>query len=909
MGLITKIFGTHSEREIKKLMPLVEKVMSLEEQYSEMSDEELKNNTSVFKERLANGETLDDILPEAFATVREAAWRVLGMKHFKVQVIGGIVLHQGRISEMKTGEGKTLVSTLPAYLNALAGKGVHIVTVNDYLAKRDSEWMGKVHKFLGLKVGLVLHDMENDERREAYNADITYITNNELGFDYLRDNMVIYASQKVQREHSFAIVDEVDSILIDEARTPLIISGMGTKSTQLYEVVDRFARTLKMFKIKETDDKTHSTDDIDADYIVDEKARTATLTASGVKKAEKTFNIENLTDPDNMLLHHHINQAIKAHGTMHRDQNYVVKDGQVIIVDEFTGRMMEGRRYSDGLHQAIEAKEHVKVERESRTMATITFQNFFRLYKKLAGMTGTAETEEQEFREIYGLDVVVIPTNKELKRIDYNDVVYKNEKGKFNAVVKQIEECNKKGQPVLVGTITIEKSEQLSSLLKRKGIKHSVLNAKFHEKEAEIVAQAGKFGAVTIATNMAGRGTDIVLGGNAEFMAKEQMRKMEYSDELIAEATGFAETDDAEILEARETYKKLYDEFKVQTEEERKKVVEAGGLFIIGTERHESRRIDNQLRGRSGRQGDVGSSRFYISLQDDLMRLFGSDRISMVVDRIGLDDDEPIDAKILSNTIESAQKKIEARNFDIRKHVLNYDDVMNQQREIIYKERQKVLAGDDIHENIISMVESVVENIISSVCGGMQFADEWAWENYEPMMLQTFGIVPEFGDEKFEFDNVDFKNIIMEKVTEFYSQREEEFGVDENGDKRMRELERIALLKAVDNKWMEHIDAMDQLKNGIGLRAYGQHDPVVEYKIEGMDMFDEMINNIKTDTVKMLYHAKTNAEMKREQVAEPMKTSGDGSLKKTPTKNDDKVGRNDLCPCGSGLKYKKCCGK
>ncbi len=909
MGLITKIFGTHSEREIKKLMPLVEKVMSLEEQYSEMSDEELKNNTSVFKERLANGETLDDILPEAFATVREAAWRVLGMKHFKVQVIGGIVLHQGRISEMKTGEGKTLVSTLPAYLNALAGKGVHIVTVNDYLAKRDSEWMGKVHKFLGLKVGLVLHDMENDERREAYNADITYITNNELGFDYLRDNMVIYASQKVQREHSFAIVDEVDSILIDEARTPLIISGMGTKSTQLYEVVDKFARTLKMFKIKETDDKTHSTDDIDADYIVDEKARTATLTASGVKKAEKTFNIENLTDPDNMLLHHHINQAIKAHGTMHRDQNYVVKDGQVIIVDEFTGRMMEGRRYSDGLHQAIEAKEHVKVERESRTMATITFQNFFRLYKKLAGMTGTAETEEQEFREIYGLDVVVIPTNKELKRIDYNDVVYKNEKGKFNAVVKQIEECNKKGQPVLVGTITIEKSEQLSSLLKRKGIKHSVLNAKFHEKEAEIVAQAGKFGAVTIATNMAGRGTDIVLGGNAEFMAKEQMRKMEYSDELIAEATGFAETDDAEILEARETYKKLYDEFKVQTEEERKKVVEAGGLFIIGTERHESRRIDNQLRGRSGRQGDVGSSRFYISLQDDLMRLFGSDRISMVVDRIGLDDDEPIDAKILSNTIESAQKKIEARNFDIRKHVLNYDDVMNQQREIIYKERQKVLAGDDIHENIISMVESVVENIISSVCGGMQFADEWAWENYEPMMLQTFGIVPEFGDEKFEFDNVDFKNIIMEKVTEFYSQREEEFGVDENGDKRMRELERIALLKAVDNKWMEHIDAMDQLKNGIGLRAYGQHDPVVEYKIEGMDMFDEMINNIKTDTVKMLYHAKTNAEMKREQVAEPMKTSGDGSLKKTPTKNDDKVGRNDLCPCGSGLKYKKCCGK
>ena len=909
MGLITKIFGTYSEREVKKIMPLVEKVMSYDEKYTSMSDDELKNNTKVFKERLAEGETLDDILPEAFATVREAAWRVLGMKHFKVQVIGGIVLHQGRISEMKTGEGKTLVATLPAYLNALTGKGVHIVTVNDYLAKRDSEWMGKVYKFLGLKVGLVLHDMENDARREAYNADITYITNNELGFDYLRDNMVIYENQKVQREHIYAIVDEIDSILIDEARTPLIISGMGAKSTQLYEVVDKFARSLKMFKIKETDDKSHSSDDIDADYIVDEKARTATLTSSGVKKAEKAFNIENLTDPDNMLLHHHINHAIKAHGTMHRDQNYVVKDGQVIIVDEFTGRMMEGRRYSDGLHQAIEAKEHVKVERESRTMATITFQNYFRLYKKLSGMTGTAETEEQEFREIYGLDVVVIPTNKELKRQDFNDVVYKNEKGKFNAVVNQIVECNKKGQPVLVGTITIEKSEQLSSLLKKKGIKHSVLNAKFHEKEAEIVAQAGKYGAVTIATNMAGRATDIVLGGNAEFMAKEQMRKMEYSDELINEATGFAETNNEEILEARETYKKLYDEFKIQTDAEREKVVEAGGLFIIGTERHESRRIDNQLRGRSGRQGDEGASRFYISLQDDLMRLFGSDRIAMVVDRLGLDDDDPIDAKILSNTIESAQKKIEGRNFDIRKHVLNYDDVMNQQREIIYAERQKVLSGDDIHENIMSMIENVVDNIVSAITNGMQFADEWSWENYEPMMSQTFGIVPEFGDDKLSFDEVDLKNAIMEKVTEYYIQREEEFGTGENGEKRMRELERIALLKAVDNKWMEHIDAMDQLKNGIGLRAYGQHDPVVEYKIEGMDMFDEMINNIKTDTVKMLYHARTNAEMKREQVAEPIKTSGDGSVKKAPVKNDDKIGRNDLCPCGSGLKYKKCCGK
>ncbi len=911
MSFLTKIFGTHSDREIKNIMPIVEKVMSYDEEYSALSDEQLKNNTNILKERLANGETLDDILPEAFATVREAAWRVLGMKHFKVQVIGGIVLHQGRISEMKTGEGKTLVATLPAYLNALNGKGVHIVTVNDYLAKRDSEWMGKVYRFLGLDVGLVLHDMDAPERRAAYNADITYITNNELGFDYLRDNMVIYQSQKVQREHSYAIVDEVDSILIDEARTPLIISGVGSKSTQLYDIVDKFARTLKMFKIKESDDKTHNNDDIDADYIVDEKARTATLTSTGVKKAEKTFNIENLTDPDNMLLHHHINQAIKAHGTMHRDQNYVVKDGQVIIVDEFTGRMMEGRRYSDGLHQAIEAKEHVKVERESKTMATITFQNFFRLYNKLAGMTGTAETEEQEFREIYGLDVVVIPTNKELKRIDYHDIVYKNEKGKFNAVLKQIIKCNQKGQPVLVGTITIDKSEELSKLLKKNGIKHSVLNAKFHEKEAEIVAQAGKFGAVTIATNMAGRGTDIVLGGNPEFMAKEQMRKMEYAEELINEATGFAETDDGEIIEARATYKKLYDEFKLQTDAEREKVVEAGGLFIIGTERHESRRIDNQLRGRSGRQGDVGATRFFISLQDDLMRLFGGDRIALMVDRMNLDEDDPIDAKILSNTIENAQKKIEARNFDIRKHVLNYDDVMNKQREIIYGERQKVLSGDDIHENIMSMVESVVDNIVSSVCGGLQFADEWAWENYEPMMMQTFGIAPDFADEKFAFDEIDFKNALMDKVTEFYKQREEEFGVEEDGEFKMRELERVVLLRTVDNKWMEHIDAMDQLKNGIGLRAYGQHDPVVEYKIEGMDMFEEMVNSIKADTVKMLYHLKTNAEMKREQVAQPINAThgGDDSLKKQPVKNDDKIGRNDPCPCGSGLKYKKCCGK
>ncbi len=911
MGLISKIFGTYSEREIKRIIPLVDKVMSYEEQYSHLSDEDLKNNTILFKERLANGETLDDILPEAFATVREAAWRVLGMKHFRVQVIGGIVLHQGRISEMKTGEGKTLVATLPSYLNALAGKGVHIVTVNDYLAKRDSEWMGKIHRFLGLSVGLVLHDMDNDLRREAYNSDITYITNNELGFDYLRDNMAIYTEQMVQRGHNYAIVDEVDSILIDEARTPLIISGMGSKSTQLYEIVDKFARTLKMFKIKESDDKTHSSDDIDADYIVDEKARTATLTASGIKKAEKAFNIENLTDPDNTLLHHHINQAIKAHGTMHRDQNYVVKDGHVVIVDEFTGRMMEGRRYSDGLHQAIEAKEHVKVERENKTMATITFQNYFRLYNKISGMTGTAETEEEEFRKIYGLDVVVVPTNKELKRIDYNDVVYKNEKGKFNAVVNQIIECNKKGQPVLVGTVTIEKSEQLSALLKRRGIKHSVLNAKFHEKEAEIVAQAGKFGAVTIATNMAGRGTDIVLGGNAEFMAKEKMRKMEYSEELINEATGFSETSDENILEARKTYKNLYEEFKIQTDAEREKVVEAGGLFIIGTERHESRRIDNQLRGRSGRQGDVGASRFYISLQDDLMRLFGSERLYTIVDRLGLEDDDPIDATILSNTIENAQKRIEGRNFSIREHVLKYDDVMNKQREVIYAERQKVLAGEDVHEHIVSMIGSVVKEIVDAVAGNMQFADEWSWDLYDALMMEKFGFVPAFGEEKMSFAKIDMEDALKKAVLSYYSQREEEFGIDENGDKRMREIERIILLRNVDNKWMDHIDAMEQLKNGIGLRAYGQHDPVIEYQNEGMDMFDEMNYNIKSDTVKMLYHVKTDAEMKREQVAQPVNAvhGSDDSVKKQPVKNDDKVGRNDLCPCGSGLKYKKCCGK
>ncbi|MBR0277346.1 MAG: preprotein translocase subunit SecA [Clostridia bacterium] len=909
MNFLSKIFGTHSEREVKIIMPVADKVMSYEKEYSEYTDAQLKAKTKEFKKRLSDGETLDNILPEAFATVREAAWRVLGMKHFKVQVIGGIVLHQGRISEMKTGEGKTLVATLPAYLNALSGKGVHIVTVNDYLAKRDSEWMGKVYKFLGLSVGLVLHDMDNDTRREAYNADITYVTNNELGFDYLRDNMVIYASQMVQRGHNYAIVDEVDSILIDEARTPLIISGMGDKSTQLYEVVDRFARSLKMFKIKESDDKT-TDDDIDADYIVDEKANTATLTLQGVKKAEAAFNVENLTDPENMLLHHHINQAIKAHGTMHRDRNYVVKDNQVIIVDEFTGRMMAGRRYSDGLHQAIEAKEHVKVERESKTLATITFQNFFRLYKKLSGMTGTAETEEEEFREIYKLDVVVIPTNKPLMRKDENDVVYKNQKGKLNAVVNQIEECHSKGQPVLVGTITIDKSEELSDLLKKRGIKHNVLNAKFHDKEAEIVSQAGKFGAVTIATNMAGRGTDIMLGGNPEFMAKDKMRKLDYSEELINEATGYADTDDEEIIEARNTYTGLYKKYKEETDAEREKVVEAGGLYIIGTERHESRRIDNQLRGRSGRQGDVGASRFFISLQDDLMRLFGSDRLMMIVDRMGIGDDDPIDAKILSNTIENAQKKIEGKNFDVRKHVLNFDDVMNSQREIIYGERQKVLEGANFRENIMNMAKEVVDNIVATVAGGRQFAEDWTWESYETLMLEHFGIVPDFGDRKLQLDEEEFKNAILEEVESYYSTREKEFGIEENGEYRMREIERIILLRVVDKKWMDHIDAMDQLKNGIGLRAYAQHDPVVEYKIEGMDMFEEMVNSIREETIMLLFHAKTNEEMKREKVAEPVTSShGDESLKKQPVKKGDKIGRNDPCPCGSGLKYKKCCGK
>ena len=905
--LFEKFLGTYSDRELKRIVPIASKVDVLEEQYKGFTDAQLKEKTTEFKERLTRGETLDDILPEAFAVVREASWRVLGMRHFNVQIIGGIVLHQGRIAEMKTGEGKTLVATLPAYLNALAGKGVHIVTVNDYLARRDSEWMGKLYSFLGLSVGLIVHGLENDERRAAYNADITYGTNNELGFDYLRDNMVIYKEQKVQREHSFAIVDEVDSILVDEARTPLIISGAGDKSTILYETADKFARTLKLIRIKESDDKEHDSN-VDADYIIDEKAHTATLTERGIKKAEEFFGIENLSDSENLTISHHINQAIRAHGIMHRDQNYVVKDGEVIIVDEFTGRLMLGRRYSDGLHQAIEAKEKVKVERESKTLATITFQNYFRLYKKLSGMTGTAQTEEEEFQAIYKLDVIVIPTNKPLAREDLADSVYKNETGKFNAVIEQIKECYGKGQPVLVGTITIEKSEELSRALKKSGIPHEVLNAKFHEKEAEIVAQAGKKGAVTIATNMAGRGTDIVLGGNAEFMAKHEMQRQGFEPHLISEATSFADTDDEDIINARSTYKELYGKHKPAVERERGEVVAAGGLFIIGTERHESRRIDNQLRGRSGRQGDPGASKFYISLEDDLMRLFGSERLMRMVETLGLEEDQPIEAKMLTSAIESAQKKVEGRNFNVRKHVLEYDDVMNQQREIIYGQRGKVLEGESLRENFLSMISAVADRITANTVGQAQFSDDFVWDAFFASMLEKFGIAVQLTDEKRLGMTKDSLNeFITDLAVQVYTKKEEELSTE-----TMRELERVILLQVVDRKWMDHIDAMDQLRSGIGLRAYAQHDPVVEYKFEGMDMFDEMISGIKEDAVRFIFHARVNQEVKRERVAEPLAATHGGSgepEKKKPVVKGDKVGRNDQCPCGSGKKYKKCCGQ
>ena len=910
MGLIKKLFGSYSERELKRVYPIQQKVLALEETYKAKSDAELKAVTPALKERLANGETLDDILPDAFAVCREASDRVLGMRHFPVQVIGGIILHQGRISEMRTGEGKTLVATLPAYLNALTGKGVHIVTVNDYLAKRDSEWMGKVYRFLGLSVGLIIHGLDTQQRRDAYACDITYGTNNEFGFDYLRDNMVIYKRDKVQRGHNYAIVDEVDSILIDEARTPLIISGQGDKSTDLYERADRFARTLKCYRVAETDSKEEH-DDVDGDYIVDEKAKTVTLTASGVTKAEEYFGVENLTDGDNMQLQHHINQAIRAHGIMQRDVDYVVKDGEVIIVDEYTGRLMLGRRYNEGLHQAIEAKEGVKVERESKTLATVTFQNFFRMYDKLAGMTGTAMTEADEFMEIYKLDVIEIPTNKPVQRVDHHDVVYKTEKAKFNAVIENIVECHEKGQPVLVGTISIEKSELLSGMLKRRGIRHEVLNAKYHEKEAEIVAQAGQYGAVTIATNMAGRGTDIMLGGNAEYMAKAQLRKAGYDDEVISEATGFADTDDEQVSEARQMFLELMDQYRAEISVEAEKVRAAGGLFIIGTERHESRRIDNQLRGRAGRQGDPGETRFFMSLEDDLMRLFGGERIQNMMNMIGADDDMPIEAKILTNSIESAQAKVEARNFGIRKNVLQFDDVMNRQREIIYSQRDKVLDGEDISGIIKNMIKETIDSTVDRYLVDKEVHDNWNLEGLRDYFLGWLTTQEDLRyttEQLGEVTDQQIKDMLNDRAEKIYAAREAQFTPPIT-----REIERVVLLRNVDMKWMQHIDDMEELKRGMHLRGYAQKDPVVEYRIEGFDMFDAMIESIREDTVKMMFtiRLRTNEEPKREQVAKPAQESrgeSDGTLENRP-RTVKKVGRNDPCPCGSGKKYKKCCGR
>ncbi|HIX65878.1 MAG TPA: preprotein translocase subunit SecA [Candidatus Anaerotruncus excrementipullorum] len=912
MGILQKLFGTYSEREVKRILPIQQQVLDLEEKYRGMSDAELKAVTPALKARLAAGETLDDILPDAFAACREASDRVLGMRHFPVQVIGGIILHQGRIAEMRTGEGKTLVATLPAYLNGLSGKGVHIVTVNDYLAKRDSEWMGKVYRFLGLSVGLIVHGLTNEERRAAYNCDITYGTNNEFGFDYLRDNMVIYKKDMVQRKHNYAIVDEVDSILIDEARTPLIISGQGDKSTDMYEKADRFARTLKCYRVAETDSKEEH-DDVDGDYIVDEKAKTVTLTKSGVAKAEAYFGVETLTDGDNLALQHYINQAIRAHGIMKRDVDYVVKDGEVIIVDEFTGRLMLGRRYNEGLHQAIEAKEGVSVKRESKTLATITFQNYFRMYDKLSGMTGTALTEADEFMQIYKLDVVEIPTNRPVRRIDHPDAVYKTEKAKFNAVIENIVECHKKGQPVLVGTISIEKSELLSGMLRRRGIRHEVLNAKFHDKEAEIVAQAGKYGAVTIATNMAGRGTDIMLGGNAEYLARAELRRAGYEDEIISEATGFADTDNQLILDARALFQQKMEEYKQQIASEAEKVKEAGGLFIIGTERHESRRIDNQLRGRSGRQGDPGESKFYLSLEDDLMRLFGGERIQGLMEKLGAEDDMPIEAKILSNSIESAQMKVEARNFGIRKNVLQFDDVMNSQREVIYSQRAKVLDGEDISGIIKNMVHETIDTTVDLYLADTEVHDNW---NLAGLRDHFLGWLTVDSDLRYTTEQLaavtpgEIKEMLKKRADALYQKREEVFTPPV-----MREVERVVLLRNVDTKWMQHIDDMEELKRGMGLRGYAQRDPVVEYRIEGSEMFDAMIAAIREDTVKMMFtlQLRRREEPKREQVAQPTQESlgsSDGSISKQPARRSAaKVGRNDPCPCGSGKKYKKCCGR
>ena len=906
MGLLKAIFGNYSEKEIKRIIPLQQRVLELESEYAALSDDELRAKTEEFKERLALTETLDDILPEAFAACREAAWRVLGMKHFPVQILGGIILHQGRIAEMKTGEGKTLVATLPAYLNALSGKGVHIVTVNDYLAKRDSEWMGKLYRFMGLKVGLIIHGMDKDEKREAYEADITYCTNNELGFDYLRDNMVIYKEQRVQREHNFAIVDEVDSILIDEARTPLIISGQSDKSTDLYTSANAFARSLKMVKVKEMDDKvTDEAANYDGDYVVDEKAHTATLTASGVEKAERYFNIENLNDSENIAIAHHVNQAIRAYGIMKRDVDYVVKDGEVIIVDEFTGRLMYGRRYNEGLHQAIEAKEGVKVAKESKTLATITFQNFFRLYNKLSGMTGTAMTEEAEFQEIYRLDVIEIPTNKPIARIDENDVVYKTEIAKLNAVIDKIIEANAKGQPVLVGTVTIEKSELLSAMLKRKGIKHNVLNAKHHEKEAEIIAQAGKFGAVTIATNMAGRGTDIMLGGNAEYLAKAALRHDGLSEEMIAEATGFAETEDKDILSARDAFKKYYNSFKDEIAPEAEAVRNAGGLCIIGTERHESRRIDNQLRGRAGRQGDPGNTQFFVSLEDDLMRLFGGERITALMNTLKVDENIPLESGMLSKTIEGAQKKKEGMNFAIRKNVLQYDDVMNKQRELIYSQRNKVLDGEELKATILKMIDDTIEAYCDIFLADSAVHDNWDLNGLREYFMGWICTPDDFKFTSEELGNTEKEDVadtLKQKAREMYELREHELGAD-----TMREVERVMLLRSVDTNWMDHIDAMDQLRQGIGLRAYGQHDPVIEYRNDSFDMFENMTNTIREQTSKLVLSVRVrkNEEVKREKVAEETST-GDKPL---TVKGKGVVGKNALCPCGSGKKYKRCCGK
>lgn len=914
-----KIFKSYSEKEVKRIMPTVEKINELEPEISKLSDSELRNKTNEFKDKLKNGSSLNDILPEAFAVCREASKRVLGMRHFDVQLIGGIILHQGRIAEMKTGEGKTLVATLPVYLNALTGEGVHVVTVNDYLAKRDSEWMGKLYRFLGLSVGLVISGMNPKAKKEAYACDITYGTNNEYGFDYLRDNMVIYKDQLVQRKLNFAIVDEIDSILIDEARTPLIISGRGKQSSDLYKKADKFVRKLIPKVIVEEDAKNfvQAEDNENYDYIVDLKAKSASLTQKGIKKAEEEFGLENFNDIENSEIVHNVNQALRAHGVMKKDIDYIVKDGEVLIVDEFTGRIMYGRRYNNGLHQAIEAKENVKIADESKTLATITFQNYFRMYSKLSGMTGTAMTEKDEFEEIYKLDVIAIPTNKEMIRKDNSDIIFKNENGKFRAVINDIRQSHEKGQPVLVGTISIEKSEKLSELLRKEGIKHEVLNAKYHEKEAEIIAQAGKYGAVTIATNMAGRGTDIMLGGNSEYLAKEEMRKLGYSEEQINQATAFNETDDQEIIASRNKFKELQNKYNSLIKEEKEKVIAAGGLKIIGTERHESRRIDNQLRGRSGRQGDPGESRFYIGLDDDLMKIFGGETITKLYDTLGADENMPIESKLISNSVESAQRRVEGRNFSIRKNVLNYDDVMNTQREIIYKQRREILDGEDLKGNVLGMIKSLIEDIATPY-----FADEHI--NKEGLLQELNANLTITELNSLQKPDVHLKEVIeeaVEKATAIYEERENEIGSEE-----LRELERVVTLKVVDEKWMDHIDNMDELKDGIGLRAYGQKDPVVQYRIEGFDMFDQMVLDIKTDVVKFLMHArKREGDIKRE---ETVKITGEGlqnsainnldgtMAPKTSTpqnqtviNNEPRIGRNDPCPCGSGKKYKQCCGK